>query len=177
MNKNRRSQYVINKPFQYKMIIYLCLLVIGVILIAHGLALGFSEIMSSRSESALQSSYFQFRISALLEAMWLPVLSSLILGVIFVLVFGLVYSHRIAGPLFNLKNAMTGVELGDLSITMHIRSTDELHDIEKAFNKMVDGLNDRLTRVKTVVNELPPEHKKKMDKVIKEQFSMRYFID
>ncbi len=174
MEKNRRRQYLINKPLQTKMIVYICLLVLGVLLIAHGLAMGFAELMSSHhAKTMLQGTSWHLQLKSVLEGLWLPILIALILGVIFVLVFGLLYSHRIAGPLFNLKRMLKTVENGELNISMHIRQHDELHDMERAFNQMVEGLNTRLKLIKNAGAQMSAEDKKLLERVLKENFSLK----
>lgn len=174
MKQNRRHQYLVNKPLQTKMIVYICLLLLGVLLVAHGLAMGFAELISSRhAGTMLAGTSWQFDFKSVLEGLWLPILIALILGVIFVLIFGLLYSHRIAGPLFNLKRMLKTVENGDLNITMHIRQHDELHDMEYAFNQMVESLNTRLKIIKALGAQMSAQDKTLLEKALQENFNLK----
>lgn len=173
MKNNRRKLYLVNKPFQFKLLLLLSLMVTGIILVSHGLSLGFSEIFISKSYAAAgQVLPSQFSLSHFLEVLWIPILTTVIFILIFVLIFGLVYSHRIAGPLFNLKNVMARVSYGDLSTPMRIRHNDELHDIEDAFNQMQDGLNKKLFLIKEACNKLPDKDKRYIDQVINQEFKL-----
>jgi len=49
-------------------------------------------------------------------------------------------SHRIAGPLNRLKQAMQKVGQGDFSSKLKFRKYDEIHDVADTFNAMVDEL-------------------------------------
>jgi len=54
--------------------------------------------------------------------------------------FGLVLSHRIAGPLYHFKKSMDTVATGDLTHRIQLRSSDELKDIAASFNGMIESL-------------------------------------
>ncbi len=71
------------------------------------------------------------------------------------LIFGLLYSHKIAGPIFNLKRVLHKIGNGDLTVTMKLRASDEFHDVEDAFNQMANGLNQRLMTIQKAIAELP----------------------
>lgn len=178
MKNNRRKEYLINKPLQFKMILFLSLMVLGVILVAHGLSLGFSEMFISRSSAAAGHSInLGFNLDNFFEILWMPLLISMILGLIFVLIFGLLYSHRIAGPLYNLKGSLMSVQYGDLSVTMRIRRHDELHDMETAFNQMTDSLHEKVSKIKSACARLPVKDKRVLEQIINEEFKLRYEQD
>jgi methyl-accepting chemotaxis protein len=173
--QNRRRQYMINKPFQHKIIIYLALLVVSTILIAHGFAIGYAKLMeiTKAPEQISRAAGSGLQAAGSWDALWLPILITILLGIIFVLIFGLLYSHRIAGPLFNLKRLMLRVGGGDLSTVMHIRSGDEFHDVQDTFNQMILGLNQKMEAVKDGLRFLPDKDKRKLERLLNEHFVTR----
>jgi class 3 adenylate cyclase len=52
-------------------------------------------------------------------------------------------SKKITRPLSTIADAMSNVESGDLTQKVDIRTSDEVGTMGRAFNKMVDGLNER----------------------------------
>lgn len=76
-------------------------------------------------------------------------------------VIGLLFSHRIAGPVYRLKKAMEQVGEGDLSLLIRLRSGDELHELKDAFNDMVSNLRDKVKEVDRRLNQPAQEKKKK----------------
>jgi nitrogen fixation/metabolism regulation signal transduction histidine kinase len=56
------------------------------------------------------------------------------------LVYLIFLTHRTAGPLHQLKNAMSRVSQGDFSVRVKFRRADEIKDVEDSFNQMVEKL-------------------------------------
>lgn len=63
-------------------------------------------------------------------------------------------SHRIAGPLYRLKQYFTELAKGDLSFKMEVRKSDELSDMINEFNAMVSGLKKCVSADRQKVNEI-----------------------
>jgi len=112
-----------------------------------------------------------FQTTDFLNGLWLPALITCLMGIFFVLGFGLIYSHRISGPLFNLKRLLHKMSQGDLSAKMHIRATDEFHDVEDAFNLMAAELGRRHQRLRELLEALPENHRRAILKTYHELFS------
>lgn len=63
-------------------------------------------------------------------------------GIFFVFVFvaGILFSHRIAGPLYKLKKTCKIIEDGDLEERAFFRTGDEFQDVAQSFNRMLDSV-------------------------------------
>jgi nitrogen fixation/metabolism regulation signal transduction histidine kinase len=70
----------------------------------------------------------------------LIVLSLLVLGVGLA---GIVFTHKVAGPIYKMKRLLPQVGEGKLIVRERLRRGDELHDFFAAFEKMVDDLRRR----------------------------------
>lgn len=70
----------------------------------------------------------------------------IILPVVFVILAAIIIfvSHRIAGPLFRLKQYMEKVENGDLSADLKFRKHDAIPDVADSFNRMVKSIKRRM---------------------------------
>ena len=69
---------------------------------------------------------------------------SLAVNMIFVVMFcigvGIIFSHRIAGPIERMKKFLEAVSEGDYSQRIVLRKKDELKDLSEAMNKLVEKL-------------------------------------
>lgn len=62
-------------------------------------------------------------------------------GVVLMLVIYMAYSKKLNRPVTELKEAMGRIETGDLDVRVKIESNDELEDIGKGLNQMVENLS------------------------------------
>ncbi|MBM3255697.1 MAG: methyl-accepting chemotaxis protein [Candidatus Omnitrophica bacterium] len=67
----------------------------------------------------------------------LPVISILLL------LWGLVISHRIAGPVYRLEQELDKISKGDFSLRIRFRKKDELASIAQGINKVLDKIGER----------------------------------
>ena len=75
----------------------------------------------------------------------LSLLRNMFILAIFIFVFAIVISHRIAGPTFRLKRVIHDIGEGNLdSLPVYLRKTDELHDIAEELNKIEKKLRARM---------------------------------
>ena len=66
-----------------------------------------------------------------------------LLGGVAALALGLVVARRVTGPVTALTGGVLRVAGGDLSETLPVRSADEVGQLTRAFNQMLDGLRQR----------------------------------
>ena len=65
-----------------------------------------------------------------------------------------ILSHKIAGPIYNLKRCMNKVAEGDLTTRMKLRNYDEFKNLEQAFNYMVENLQIKTNRISDQIDKL-----------------------
>ena len=72
----------------------------------------------------------------------------IIMPIVFVVLAVMVIfiSHRIAGPLYRLKQFMEKIENGDYSVTLKFRKNDAIHDVADSFNRMVAGIRHKFEK-------------------------------
>jgi signal transduction histidine kinase len=83
------------------------------------------------------------RASGPTEALLFSLLAGLLINLTFSLTWTLALSNSILGPVRNLLGAAKSVQEGDLSTRVPLVSNDELTDLSKGFNEMIDGLEER----------------------------------
>jgi nitrogen fixation/metabolism regulation signal transduction histidine kinase len=66
-----------------------------------------------------------------------------------VILFTLLMSHRIAGPLYRIELSLKAAGQGQLNQRIHLREKDEMINLAEQVNGMVLGLNTKLTDIKS----------------------------
>jgi methyl-accepting chemotaxis protein len=60
---------------------------------------------------------------------------------IFVALWGMKLSHRVAGPLYKLKKTFDEISSGQTTLRVYFRAKDEFRDVAESCNKMLDKFN------------------------------------
>jgi serine phosphatase RsbU (regulator of sigma subunit) len=85
-----------------------------------------------------------------------------LIAVILLRILGYYFAHKIAGPIENLSEISAEVAKGDLSKTVPVTTNDEIGELSKNFNHMVEGLRE-WERIKIVEFELEKGQKIQRD--------------
>jgi serine phosphatase RsbU (regulator of sigma subunit) len=85
-----------------------------------------------------------------------------LIAVILLRILGYYFAHKIAGPIENLSEISAEVAKGDLSKTVPVTTHDEIGELSKNFNHMVEGLRE-WERIKIVEFELEKGQKIQRD--------------
>jgi len=59
-------------------------------------------------------------------------------------IFGILYSHRTAGPLYHFRRVFEQIRDGNLNARVRLRPNDDFKEVAQSFNEMMDKLNQRL---------------------------------
>lgn len=146
MNRpHRRRQFLIQRAFQGRFIAWML-----VVIVLFGLCFGgvLYLILDSALESSLQSAHLQ------VESLWQRLGMAVLLGnVIAILVAGmaaaivvLVYSHRIAGPLYRIGKILESLGRGELDMPLQLREGDQLQELVAVLRQTVERLRRRRQR-------------------------------
>jgi methyl-accepting chemotaxis protein len=142
---NRRKTYLINPRFQWRFIGFMAtisLLAISLLFLSNILFFRNMEQEALSVGLTRDNPYFDF----LQEQK--SALASLYFGVsavVFVRMMGLgiMYSHRIAGPLYNLNNKMKRIASGEDPSPVNFRRKDQFLELTESFNAMIAKLTNR----------------------------------
>jgi len=72
-------------------------------------------------------------------------------------VLSLFYSHKVAGPLYRVKQTTRDIANGRLNITIKFRKGDAIHPISDSLNKVTNNYRERLSRLEGALKELKAE--------------------
>jgi len=154
---NKRRNYFIDKDFQTRFILKFCFLVV----LAGVITTGILYFVGKRSTTV---SIVNSRVIVHSTADFLlPILIQTVLAVLVILglatiVVTLLFSHKIAGPLYRFKMAIEGVKLGNLSANFHLRNYDQLKGLSNEVNAMIDRTREQINLIKTDVANLKVKH-------------------
>ncbi len=151
---NKRKKYLIQKVFQTKVIFFVLLLIVlssiisGIILYKRtNIDLGFHY---GEAHSKLKNTG---------EILLPNVLVGNIIAIIFIgaasIVFTILLSHKIAGPLHRFEKNAEQIARGDLTIVTKLRQNDQIHGLAESFSKMTIELREKLLGIKKGSDELP----------------------
>ena len=140
----RRRQYIIKKGLQFRYIG----LVFGLALLA-SLVTGWTVFATGWHflGEKLASVYPQGRLVYVLNATNLALIRNLLLISPLVFILALLFSHRIAGPVYRIGKTLEEISKGNLSLRIRLREGDELVDLADMINNLTENLN------KTIVSD------------------------
>jgi methyl-accepting chemotaxis protein len=134
-----RRQYLISKPFQLK---YTFMIIVFMFLIAWLAGYTVYYTVFSLLGEKLANVYPQGRLTFIFRTVNLTLFFRILLLLPFVVIISIILSHRIAGPVFRMKQFLSEVARGDLSSMLTLRKRDEFKGLADAINTMTQNLRD-----------------------------------
>ena len=156
----RRRRFIVDATFQYALLRLLVALWVFFTAVQgwfmyylySGPVFDFEQILNQPDVKIIASGPPQF--------VGLMVLAA-ILGLIVVVAVGVHLSHRVAGPIFRLKESLKRVASGELGFVVRFRDGDYVGDLQELFNGMLQALRDRaendVEQLKSVEATLPKD--------------------
>lgn len=156
MKKNRRqTALIIERDFQYRMTLRICLLASSVFLIFGSVLLFLVKI---NYETLIQDALIQMpdMVQALrrefrLLSLGMVTVLIVMVGVMFGL--GLVLTNRIAGPLLALKRQLQNFAEGKSGVRLNLRAKDEFQNLQNVFNSAMESHDQRQKQLILKVDE------------------------
>ncbi len=136
--QERRKRYLIKTGFQLR---YLGLILIAIILptILFSACLYYA-IFSLMAEQLGLPESIAYNITPVLNKINFTILVGFPVITTALLFWGLLISHRIAGPMYRLEQDLDKIAKGDLSLRIRLRRKDELGSIAEGINKVLDKI-------------------------------------
>lgn len=157
----RRRKFLINPKFQFK---YLGIVLLLVIII---LFCTVQYINLTLRTTTLLENLSSLEVEAVTRVIFRTVVYICIIFVVIIIVLGIFVLHRIAGPLYVLDKMFKLVSDGDLTIQLRLRKGDELQELAKSFQTMVEKLRgyiktdkEKIEEIKSVLNQIISEYDK-----------------
>jgi len=145
----KRKNYLISKAFQFRyagIILFVMFFVSWVT----GYTIYYTGWLLMGEK--LANVYPQGRLMSIMSTINTTLLIRLFLITPIVILVSILLSHRIAGPIYRIQKYLKEVAKGDLSARLHLRKDDELQEFAACVNEMTDDLNNRINKIKGLVN-------------------------
>lgn len=140
-HKRELKNFVINKPFQLRMVYYftaICVALVGLQLFVMNLFVtDLRYIISNVPSIPINTQIlFEDKLSHLMSSS----LGFLMLSIMGAVIFGIIVSHRIAGPMFAILKVIDQLKSGDYKIARKLRPSDELVPIMDSLHELATSL-------------------------------------
>jgi methyl-accepting chemotaxis protein len=155
----QRRQLVVDPKFQYGLIIKFVILV-TIILIASLALLAFvytrfaNIALPVSVETGGVVSFGATQFINLSELIWPVMLFSAIISGVAICIFGLYFSHKMAGPVYRLRNDITEMTDGDLERKVSLREKDYFQLLATDINCLRQHWHDSILEMKTINKKL-----------------------
>lgn len=148
--KWRRRRYLIDHRFQWRFVRYIIIpMVLGVIIITLADYYFIWSYFTAPSQVRYQNmGQISLRIAGYL------LFYELVLLIPILAVIGVIFSHRVAGPLVNIERTLKAIGDGDLSRRVVLRKKDELRALEISVNEMASSLSDKFLEIEKTITGL-----------------------
>ncbi len=87
--------------------------------------------------------YPQGRLSQIFKSVHIALFIDLVVALPIIFYGSIKFSHRIAGPLPKIYQALRNIGEGNFDVKLILRKNDELRDLADTINEMARNLNDR----------------------------------
>jgi methyl-accepting chemotaxis protein len=153
--QRRKPRLVIEKDFQYRFTLKICLVNGFLITLFAGIFLFFInlnyDMLINGALRHLPETVVQLRREfRLIVALMLAALVALIL---LLFISGLYLTQQIAGPLFSLKSRLKEFADGKSKVRMHLRQSDEFHNLEELFNYAMERHEERRNQMRESIQK------------------------
>jgi len=161
--RQRRRVRIVKMKFQRDFILKFCAIIIISALIIAGIVYALSL---SSTTAVFENSRLILKTTAdfMVPLLILSCLVAIIAMGTLTIIFTLVISHRIAGPLYRLEKDIAEVNNGNLNMEIRVRKDDELQDLAKSLNQMLKLINNAVSVVSKEIIDIPSSALSEKDK-------------
>ncbi len=145
-----RRNFLIQKDFQLK---YAGFLILTILAISALVVLTVNLSIWAAVEKGV-SPQAQAIIDQILHNMNVLFMFEIPLVLIISVFAAIIFSHKVAGPVYRLQQAAMQVVRGDLTSNVHLRRDDELKTLSSAFNSMVDNMHLLVAKDRKLITDL-----------------------
>ena len=146
-----RKNLIIQKKLQLR---YMWLVLLSVILVSAVIVLSIYVSYWSLISEKMVSSQVKILFEEMLKNMNALLLFEIPIVLFLVGFASIVFSHKVAGPVYRLEQAACEVAKGDLTSNVRLRGDDELKNLSNVFNSVVDNINLLVKKDQKLITDL-----------------------
>jgi hypothetical protein len=171
--KNRRKTYVIEKNFQTRFILRFILVIVGATLLSTGALLGVFYFKFQFGGADLNNLIIMITpegttdVSSLFGIVLIPILAANMLILCVIVPYSLVYSHKVAGPVYRFQKSLDMLLEGQLDFMIRLRKKDEFKSIAEKMNSLIDYMRRNIEEVRSS-HRMIRDRVKKIEAIISE---------
>lgn len=147
----RRKQYLIKKGLQFKYIgLIFALAILASVVTGYTVFVTGWTLLGEK----LANVYPQGRLMYVFKTTNLTLIRNLIFISPLIFVLGLLFSHRIAGPVYRIEKSIYEISKGNLAMKIKLRKGDELWDLADLINTMTENLSNTISLNKDTISKI-----------------------
>jgi len=142
--KNKRKMYIIEGNFQARFILRFVLLIVGITLLSTGSILLFFYLKQNYGGAdtggivTLLTPEGTLDVSNIFGAVLTPLIAANLLVLAVSVPLSLLYSHKIAGPIYRLQQSFDLLLSGEMNFMINLRRQDEFKYLADKMNALID---------------------------------------
>ncbi len=150
----KRKRYIIEGNFQIRFILRFVLIIVGVTLLSTGAILGLFYFKYQYSGADISNFIFRIApegttdVSSLFQIIFTPLLAANLLVLLISIPFSLLYSHKIAGPVYRLEQSLDLLISGEMDFMINLRKNDEFKYLADKMNALIDYMRRNVGEVR-----------------------------
>ncbi|MCK5685588.1 hypothetical protein KAJ27_15760 [bacterium] len=147
-----RKQFIVKKEMQFKLIFTVVLLFLLIFVISScNIYLLMNYFISQLSK---QSPEISQAISDIFVMFRWRLLLIVGVNIVIVILIGILFTHQIAGPAYNIERVLTKMAEGNLALRVKLRKNDQLSNLEEVLNLFLEKHRERLRKIKVITIEV-----------------------
>jgi methyl-accepting chemotaxis protein len=142
--KNKRKKYIIEGNFQARFILRFVLIIVGVTLLSTGSILLLFYLKYQYGGTDPGGILIRVTpegtsdVSSLFSVVFTPLIAANLLVLVISIPFTLLYSHKIAGPIYRLQQCLDLLLSGEMDFIITLRRHDEFKYLADKMNALID---------------------------------------
>ena len=172
--KSRRKRYIIEGNFQARFILRFILVIVGATLLSTGAILGLFYVKYHAGGTDLSSLIIvitpegETTVAGLFQVILMPLIAANLLVLCIVIPFSLLYSHKVAGPIYRLEQSMELLINGDMDFIITLRKNDEFKYLADKMNALIDYMRRNISEVRAS-NRILRDMVTRVDKLLRSE--------
>ena len=148
--KKRRIHYLINRKFQleYAATALVFMLLVTVVFVLTAYRLGWVPLVEK-----LSAVYPQGMLAPILKTLSLQLIIRFLLLTPIIIIASIYLSHKVAGPLVRVENAVRDIARGNFQVRVKIRKRDELKGLVQAINEVTESVEQMVEKNRCSIEE------------------------
>jgi hypothetical protein len=152
--KHRRRRLIIEGNFQTRFILRFILVIVGATLLSTGSLLGVFYFKYKYGDADLTSLIIMVtpegitNVLSLFQIVLVPILAANLLMLCIIIPYALVYSHKIAGPIYRFEQSLDFLLSGEMDFMIMLRKKDEFKYLANRMNALIDFMRRNVEEVR-----------------------------